>query len=153
MLSLLSRWAYRWASSSAPSSAEPTENLNLKRDDSMASTNSGPTLSLPSPPASWPSVAHLPQTQQLVVQAAITRLFSERHFSICRLDEVMELTGAHKSSDAYRLLRPLHCVDYASMDPALRDRVPLLVREALLTHQWAASAAAVAMSGLEVHHG
>ena len=115
----------------------------------MASTSSGPTLSPPSQPACWPSVAHLPQTRQLVAQQAISRLFTERHFSICTPDEIIKLTSAQSDSEAYRMLRPLHCVNWADMDPALRDCVPLLVREALQTNQWAQSATAVAMSALE----
>lgn len=115
----------------------------------MASTSSGPTLSLPSPPASWPSVAQLPETKQLVAQQAIHRLFTKGWFDICKLDEIIKLTGAQRDSEAYRLLRPLHCVEWSDMDPELRDRVPLLVREALLTNQWARDAAAVAMSALD----
>lgn len=115
----------------------------------MASTSSGPTLLPPSQPAAWPSVAHLPETKQLVAKQAIARLFTERYFSICKLDDVIALTGAQRGSEAYRLLRALHCVDWADMDPALRERVPLLVREALLTSQWANDATAVAMSALE----
>lgn len=115
----------------------------------MASTRSGPTLLPPSQPASWPSVAHLPETKQLVAQQAISRLFTDSHFSVCRLDEVIKLTGAQRDSEAYRLLRALHCVNWSDMEPALRERVPLLVREALLTNQWAQSATAVAMSALE----
>lgn len=149
MFQQLLRLASRSASASAPTCEKPTENSNLKKDDPMASTRSGPTLLLPSQPASWPSVAHLPETKQLVAQQAISRLFTERHFSICALDEVIKLTGAQRDSEAYRLLHTLHCVNWSDMDPALRDRVPLLVREALLTNQWARDAAATAMSALE----
>lgn len=115
----------------------------------MASTSSGPTSSLPLPLGSWPSVAQLPETKQLVAQQAIHRLFAKGWFDICKLDEIIKLTGAQRDSEAYRLLRPLHCVDWADMDPALRERVPLLVRDALLTNQWAQHATAVAMSALE----
>lgn len=153
MLSLLSRWASRRASSSAPMSEKPTEHSNLKKDDSMASTSSGLTLLQPSPRACLPNVAHLPETKRLVVEAAINRLFTERHFSICRMDEVIELTGAQRDSKAYRLLRPLHCMDWSAMPPELRERVPLLVREALQTNQWATEAAATVMSVLETKHG
>ncbi len=115
----------------------------------MASNKSGLTLLPPLRAASLPSVAHLPETKQLVVQAAISRLFTERFFDICALRELVELTGAQRSSEAYRLLNTLHCVKWENMDPALRDKVPLLVREALLTNQWARDAAATAMSALE----
>lgn len=115
----------------------------------MASTSSGPTLLPPSQTAPWPSVAHLPETKQLVAQQAISRLFTERHFSVCTLDEIIKLTGAQRDSEARRLLGALHCINWSDMDPELRKRVPLLVREALLTSQWANDATAVAMSALE----
>jgi len=149
MRSLLSRWAFRLASFLAPSSARQTGNSNLKKDDSMGSTNYGLTLSMNSPGELLPKTAHLPETQRLVAMAAMNRLFSERHFSICQLDALIKLTGAQRDSQAYNLLRPLHCIDWSDMDPALRDKVPLLVREALLTNQWARDAAATAMSALE----
>ena len=115
----------------------------------MASTSSGLTLLPPSQRACLPNVAHLPETKRLVVEVAINRLFTERHFSICSLDKLIELTGAQHGSDAYRLLRPLHCMDWADMPPELRERVPLLVREALQTNQWATEATATVMSALE----
>ncbi len=115
----------------------------------MASTRSGLTLLPPLQAESLPSVASLPETRRLVAEAAINRLFTERHFSICSLDELIKLTGAQRGSDAYRLLRPLHCMDWADMTPELRERVPLLVREALATNQWARDAAVTAMSALE----
>lgn len=115
----------------------------------MASSSSGLTLLPPSQRACLPNTAQLPETQRLVVEVAINRLFTEPHFSICRLDQVIELTGAQRDSKAYRLLRPLHCMDWSAMPPELRERVPLLVREALQTNQWAQEAAATAMSALE----
>ncbi len=44
------------------------------------------------------------------------------------------------------MLRPLHCMDWDDMPPELRERVPLLVREALLTNEWVRDAAATAMT-------
>lgn len=71
-----------------------------------------------------------------------------KSFDPDKMDELaasIRATGVHTPV----LLRPLHCVEWSDMDPELRDRVPLLVREALLTNQWARDAAAVAMSALE----
>lgn len=149
MRSLLSRWASRLASSSVPLSAKPTDNSNLKKDDSMASTSSGLTLLQPSPRACLPNVAHLPETKRLVAEVAIKTLFTKRWFDICQLDSLISITGAQHGSPAYRLLRPLHCMDWADMSPDLRERVPLLVREALQTNQWATEAADTVMSVLE----
>ena len=77
------------------------------------------------------SVAALPSTRRLVVEASLNKLLTEKHFSICTLDAVMEVMDLPRGSDAHKLLRTLHCVDYRVMSKELRDTIPLLVREVL----------------------
>jgi hypothetical protein len=76
-------------------------------------------------------VSELPDTQQLVVRMATVKLFEQRHFSICDVDTLMKLLGTNAHTSAYTQLRALHCVNYADMPPALRQRIPHLVRECL----------------------
>lgn len=94
----------------------------------------------------------MPETRQLVVMQAVEHLFKARHFSICQIDKVLELTGATRRSEAYGQLSALHCVDYADMAPELRERLPHLVREAITPKQpknKPSAATAVACAGLE----
>lgn len=69
--------------------------------------------------------------RRLVVQQALDRLFSGRFFSICVIQDLMKLVGATPQSEAYRLLRALHCVHYEDMRPELIERLPHLVNECL----------------------
>lgn len=68
----------------------------------------------------------------LVIKAAVQQLFDERHFSICDLRTIMAIVGTPREGKAFEMLRGLHCIPYAKMEPALRDLVPELVNEALL---------------------
>lgn len=72
----------------------------------------------------------LPETKLLVAEAALNKLFTEDSFSICRVDELMKITGGQKNA-AYHLLRPLHCIPWGDMRPELREKIPDLVAEAL----------------------
>ena len=126
MFSLFSRRVARSGSSSEPSSAGTRSSSNMSEGAATVLTLSGPTSSGLSGP-----LAEQPQTKRLVVEAAINRLFSERFFSICTLDSVLDTLQVSQKSDAYRLLRTLHCVDYCTMSPELREKLPHLVREAL----------------------
>lgn len=65
-----------------------------------------------------------------MAEAALTRLFAEDTFSICRVDELLKLTGGQRNA-AYNLLRPLHCIPWSEMRPELREKIPDLVAEAL----------------------
>lgn len=150
MQSLLSRLALPWASSLGTGSAKPTSTWNTSEESSTGSTTSGPTLSAPGQTSCLPAVANLPETRRLVVTAALNELFDKKHFSICRLDSVLEVMNGTRRSDAYRLLSTLHCVDYAAMTPDLRERIPALVNEALRPPVVVCLATEVALQGVDL---
>ena len=83
-----------------------------------------------------------------MVRQAIQNLFEKGHFSICTLDEVIQLVGARQGGDAYRLLRALHCVDFGKMDPELRARIPHLVNECLRQQDNIIDATDIALKGI-----
>jgi hypothetical protein len=91
----------------------------------------GPSTSTPYAACQPLSVAANPSTQHAVVVQSIDRLFKAKFFSICDIDKVCQITGASTRTDAYQLLSALHCVEYADMQPSLRERLPHLVREAI----------------------
>jgi len=69
--------------------------------------------------------------QHMVALTALNNLLREKHFSICTLDRVAEMLGVQPQAEAYRTLRPLHCIDYAVMPQELRNKIPDLIRECL----------------------
>ncbi len=56
------------------------------------------------------------------VIAKLDRMFKGRHFCICDVDSLMDVTGATRTSD-YKALRLYHCVDYADMDKETKQFV------------------------------
>lgn len=137
-------------SSSATGRQKPRDDLNMNGESSTESTCSGQQSS-PYFAESLPrSVSALTETKRLVVTTAISALLEKRHFSICQLDTCIELVGARKGGDAYKLLNALHCVDYSKMAPDLRDSIPLLVNECLRNKENIIEATVVAMNGVEI---
>lgn len=63
-----------------------------------------------------------------VVKAAINKMMTEGHFSICTIDACLKLTGGIPPEREYQILRTLHCVDYEAMSPRLRIELPRLIQ-------------------------
>ncbi|MFM7012548.1 MAG: hypothetical protein ACKO0Z_24995, partial [Betaproteobacteria bacterium] len=80
----------------------------------MALTKSGPTSSVHGLTTST-SVAHLPSTRRLVVETALNKLLTSKHFSICTVNSILEVMSLPRKSQAYTALCALHCIDYADM--------------------------------------
>lgn len=92
--------------------------------------------------------SELPETKQLIVQAAVTDLFEKDWFDICVLDKLLKIIDGRKSGKAYDMLRLMHCVHYDRMAPELRDRIPHLVNECLRQKANTDDAAVVALQGV-----
>ena len=137
-------------SSSATGRQKPRDDLNMNEENSTESTcfgqpsNQHYTESLPK------SISALTGLKRQVVTTAITNLLEKRYFSICELNTCIELVGARKGGDAYKLLHALHCVDYEKMGQDLRDSIPLLINECLRNKENIIEATVVAMNGVEV---
>lgn len=116
---------------SGTGSAKRTAKSNTTADSWTESTKCGPTLSPAGAEKFCSALATLPETRRLVVTAALNELFTKKYFNICQLSAVLEVTNGSENTDAYRLLRTLHCVDYAAMSPELRNTIPQLVNECL----------------------
>lgn len=82
------------------------------------------------------------------MQTGLNHLFNKSYFDICALDSILSVVQSSRATEAYKLLRVLHCVDYASMPKALRDSLPELVNEALNPPEVVCIAVDVAMRGL-----
>jgi hypothetical protein len=68
----------------------------------------------------------------LVLEQAVTKLFSGHCFDICQLDAIGKMLGRDPSQHpSYRFLRGLHCVHYADMAPELLAQLEGKVAECL----------------------
>jgi hypothetical protein len=67
----------------------------------------------------------------MVVEQALDHLLTNNFFDITTMQKIMEVIGADRDTDAYKLLTSLHCVHYSKMRPELRDSIPQLINEAL----------------------
>jgi hypothetical protein len=67
------------------------------------------------------------QLSHLSVLPALNKMMTSGHFSICTVDEAVKTLGTVPDAQAYRILRPLHCVNWSDMPAELRDAVPRLI--------------------------
>lgn len=89
------------------------------------------------------------EMKQMVAMTALNKMMVGGHFSICTIDSIAEMLGVDPKGDAYRMLRPLHCVNFADMPSELKARVPGLIKECLGVepiYQFALPAKAVVVS-------
>lgn len=132
MFSLFSRRASRSAPSAAATGSQPSASTSSTSADAQTVlTSSGLTSCERSLSLVGQSPATLPQTKRVVLEAAVNRLFTETYFSVCTLDRILDAVDVSRSSQAYKLLATLHCVHFNQMSEELRQRLPLLVREAM----------------------
>lgn len=70
--------------------------------------------------------------QALKVIAAkdvVIKALTGKHFSICDIDKALQLLGVPCCcQDSYAILSTVHCVDYVTMNPVIREQVPTLVK-------------------------
>lgn len=62
------------------------------------------------------------EIQVLAANAALTKMLSDGHFSICTVDKILKITGGIPNKEDYDILNLLHCVDYKSMSHSLRSQ-------------------------------
>ena len=123
----------RSASSSETAFSDgPRSDSRTTVGEQTESASSGPTLLRLGSPKSFPAIAHLPETRQIVVKQVIKDVFDSTFFSICKINKLLEAVGVTRDTEAYRLLATLHCVDYNKMLPELRERLPYLINECLM---------------------
>ena len=69
---------------------------------------------------------------QAVLETALTKLFSDSHFSICQVDKIGALVGVNPQQHPnYKRLQALHCVDYRDMPQAVLEQLQQKVVECL----------------------
>lgn len=68
---------------------------------------------------------------QLAAATALAHMMDKGWLDICTIDKCAKLLGRIPEIDAYRILSPLHCVNFNIMPDELRAAVPGLIARCL----------------------
>lgn len=72
--------------------------------------------------------------QLQITLASLNKMMRSSFFSICEIDRLGEMLGVPvRSTQAYKLLYPLHCMHWDQMPNEVREAVPGLIKECLGT--------------------
>lgn len=71
------------------------------------------------------------EAKAMIAVTALNKMMTGRHFSICVITDVAAMLGVDPKGESYRMLRPLHCVNWADMPSELRAMVPGLIKDCL----------------------
>ena len=133
---------------SATISEKQPPHSNMSAENLTESDSFGATM-LPSySKTSLPTVSGLSETQQIVLREALDGLFSASFFDVCKVNDILEMCRVPRESDAYKMLRTLHCKHYNAMSTEMRERLPLIVRDALMPQR--CEATDVVLNGLVI---
>ena len=75
------------------------------------------------------------EIKQLAAVAALNKMMTSGHFSICTIRSIAEMFGIVPEAEAMAILNPLHCVDFAKMPRDLLASIPMLIQQALSAEQ------------------
>lgn len=73
-------------------------------------------------------------SNDLKMMAAITALnamMQKGWLSMSTIDRVGEMLSINPKGEAYRILAPLHCVDFDKMPRELVEQIPMLIQQCL----------------------
>lgn len=71
------------------------------------------------------------QLTHLSVLTALNKMMTGSHFSICTVDDAIKALNVVPDGQAYKILRPLHCMHWVDMPRELREAVPKLIERCL----------------------
>lgn len=65
--------------------------------------------------------------KMMAAQTALKDMLSDKSFSICTVDKIIEMLGRHPDPSSYKVLSTLHCIKYRDMPTELLQRLPDLL--------------------------
>jgi hypothetical protein len=71
------------------------------------------------------------QLSHLAVLTSLNKMMTSKHFDICTVDSAITVLGSIPDGRAYKILRPLHCVNWMDMPCELREAVPKLIERCI----------------------
>jgi len=66
-----------------------------------------------------------------VAAVALEKMFRGQHFSICTVDDCIDLVGGSRAGQIYRRLSALHCVAWADIPDDVMQIMPVWINEVL----------------------
>jgi len=87
------------------------------------------------------------QLQLMAAEAALQKMLSDKHFSICTMDRIIDMLGIKPDKEAYSILSTLHCIDYNAMRRELIEALPDLIHRVLQSPSLEASRINIVESG------
>jgi hypothetical protein len=68
----------------------------------------------------------------MVAMTSLNDMMGKGYMSICTIDTIAKMIGVTPEGlPAYKMLRPLHCVNFSNMPPELVKKIPELIMECL----------------------
>jgi len=83
----------------------------------------------------------------MAAEAALQKMLSDKHFSICTMDRIIDMLGIKPDKEAYSILSTLHCIDYNAMRRELIEALPDLIHRVLQSPSFEASRINIVESG------
>jgi hypothetical protein len=79
-------------------------------------------------------VSHL---QVTIASVALKKMLTGASFSICTITDIGEMLHINpRGTQAFKMLKPLHCMDYSDMPAEVREAIPGLIRDAFAGEQF-----------------
>ena len=66
-----------------------------------------------------------------IINESLKNLSNKKHFSICDIDKILEITRTIPDGESYRLLSAIHCVNYRDMSQEVLKALPELIAKVL----------------------
>lgn len=73
----------------------------------------------------------LEETRIQAAVVAMNKMLRSSYFDICTVDAVAKMLQVQPRKMSHDILRTLHCVHYNEMTRELRDKIPVLIADAL----------------------
>jgi len=75
--------------------------------------------------------------QVTIARVALEKMLTGASFSICTITDIGEMLHINpRGTQAFKMLKPLHCMDYSDMPAEVREAIPGLIRDAFAGEQF-----------------
>jgi hypothetical protein len=71
------------------------------------------------------------QLSHLSVLTALNKMMTSNRFDICTVDDAIKVLSSTPDGQAYKILRPLHCIHWMDMPRELREAIPKLIERCI----------------------